>query len=119
MVEVESAIECPNCKKYTVYYLFDTNAKTIQFYPEPHLKETEFKYATTQMRKVPNKEDSTKYDVLLSCPICGKEVFEYSGVPLDWECFDTPGPLVCVPLDDLKPWTLFDSRKQQHAGKQA
>ena len=110
-MELEDEILCPKCKKPTVYYLFNSGRKTIKFYPEPHLAETEIKHPTLQMRKVPNKDDSTKYDVILSCPKCGEDLFAYSGVPLDWECFDTPGSLVCIPLDDLKPWTVFDSRK--------
>ena len=51
--------------------------------------------------------------MVLHCPVCSGVVGPYCGVPLDWECLDTPGALALIPIEDLKPWIVRVDLKQK------
>jgi len=110
-MEIQSAMKCEKCDTLTIVEIFDRKRKEIRFYPEPRLSEDKIKYHSLRMKRVPSEEGEGKCDAIMLCPVCSDEM-RFVGVPLEWNCLDTPGSVGAVPVKHLKPWIISDSREE-------
>jgi len=114
-MEIEYVIKCKHCKEYTVLYIWDGGRRETRFYPEPHLDERKITRPNVNLKRKPNKDDPEKYDVTFECPVCGRPMGTYRGIPLDWKCLDTPGSLSLIPIKDLKPFMRRKPRGHKYS----
>ena len=110
-MKIEDSMKCEACGKDTVFFAYDSNRKQVRFYPEPHLDEREIRHPNVNLRRKSSRDGPEYYDVMVHCPICGKHIHDYIGVPVDWACIDTPGPLFLTPLVELEPWIVPPRRR--------
>ncbi len=80
--EMLFSFSCPKCKKDVIHYTLEPHTKTLKFYVDWGLQESDpTKYNTVRFDMVHAKKKT--FDILLYCPICGKPM-TYAGVPYEW-----------------------------------